>query len=381
MALSIDQIIRPQTEDEIVETMLSLLEGIGVRARSWRRGGMARVILRSFASQASALSVLITDAVKANYLDTATAEWLTLLAYYGYGVDRREATFATGQVTLTNTLGGVFEYGPDELLFVNPTTKKAYALASSFALTNPGDTATVDIRAVEIGAASFSPAGTITEMGTHLLGVTVTNAAPVVGIDAWSDDELRAVCRAKLSALSMRGPRGAYEYAVLTAVRTDGSPVNINRHEVSPSSSRGIVTVYVASPSGAPIQEDIDAVIENVERHARPDAVRCFVLAAVPKPITLNVTVWADPTPGVDASMLRSIVLQRFAEKVREYKIGGRRKTGQTQGYLFMDYLDGVITSAHPSIWEVDGLDEDVPLATGEVAAVVLNVTVRFENG
>lgn len=377
MALDIDSLLRPQTADQIEATLLGILDTLGVQARTWRKGGMARVLLRAFATQCAGFSVLLTDLAKGGFLDTAEKGWLTLLAYYHYGVTRREATFATGQVTLVNTGGGVWEYDPDELIFVNPDTGATYALAQSFALTTPGQSVTVDIRATEPGTGFNSLPGTITEIQPDLDGVTVTNAAAVLGTDAWTDAELRAVCKAKLSALSTNGPRGAYEYAILTATRTSGEPVNINRYAISPSSSQGIVTVYLASPSGVPTTEDIDAVKANIEAIARPETVRCFVYAATPIVVHREVEAWADKPGGVTAEYLEDLIQTKVQAFVSSYPIGGRRKLS-TQGYLYADRVEGIITGAHDAILDVDGFGADIALAEGEIAVLNLSVVVRF---
>lgn len=377
MASSITELFQPITADEAMETFLSTLETLGIPAKSWREGGVARTILRVVAITYAAFTVVMVAFIKSAFLETAEGKWLRAVAYYVFGVEARDATFATGQAQLSNTGGGIFTYDPDTFRIINPTSKKAYANTEAFTL-NPGDVKLVAFRAVEIGSASSSGPGTITELETPLAGVTVTNPASFVGLDDADDDEVRKLCRAKVASVSVRGPRGAYEYAVRVAKLIDGTPVNINRHSVSPSSSTGVVTVYVASPSGAPTTADIDAVKEAVELYARPDSVTANVLAATEVPVSRTLTIWAKRIDGVSADSLKANVDAALTAELATYPIGGIPKPPATQGYLYADFLSGVCKATHTSIFDVDGEGSDVALNPGQVAILTATTEVRL---
>lgn len=376
MALTVEQLTKPLTEEEVLESFLSILETLGLPARSWRTGGVVRTILRVVARTYSGFTSLMAAAIKSGFLETAEGPWLTLLALHVFGVVRREATFATGTIQLTNGGGGIYAFNADEVRFLWPAEGKAYTNSEAFTLA-PGETKGVAIRAVEVGAASSAPPGSITALETVLLGVTVTNPASVVGQDEEKDPELRTACRNKLAALSVRGPRGAYAYAVRQAVRPDGSAVDINRLSVSPSSSTGVVTVYVASPSGAPSAADLEYIEESIETYARPDSVTANVVAATEVPLTRTLTVWAKRTDGVSAEDVKKLVEDALVTEIALYPIGGIPKPPDAQGYLYADFLAGVVKSAHASIYDVDGAGADVALSPGQVATLEATVTVR----
>ncbi|MBX3218924.1 MAG: baseplate J/gp47 family protein [Labilithrix sp.] len=316
-------------------------------------------------------------AIRAGFLETAQGPWLTLLAQHVFNVARREATFATGELLFTNTGGGIYAFNADEVRALWADEGKAYTNAEPFTL-NPAESKLVAIRAVEVGAASSAPPGAITSLETFILGVAVTNPEAVVGSDAETDDELRTACRNKLAALSVRGPRDAYAFAVREARRPDGSAVDINRQQVSPSSSTGVVTVYLASPSGAPSSTDIEYVAASIEAIARPDSVTVVVLPAVEVPLTRTLTVWAKRTSGVSANDIRAAVESALVSEIRAYPIGGIPKPPSTQGYLYGDFISGVVKSAHVSIYDVDGVGGDVALGPGEVATLATTITVRI---
>lgn len=376
MAPSIDELVKTLTEEEVLEAFLGILESIGIPARSWRVGGSLRSILRVVARTYAGFTELQSAAIKAGFLESAFGPWLTLLAYYVFGVERPDATFATGFERFTNTGGGSFSYGPDEVTLLWEAGKRSYVNAEAFTL-GPLESKLVAIRAVEAGAASSAAPGSITKLETTMIGVVVTNEASVVGADALKDPDLRQKCRDKRASRSPRGPRGAYAFAVSEAKRIDGTPVNINRNSVSKSSSTGTVTVYVASPSGAPIAEDIAAVVESIEAIARPDTVTVFVLAATEVPLSRSLVVWARRVDGVSASDIKALVESALLAEIATYPIGGIPKPPLVQGYLYADFISGIAKGSHPSIFDVDGAGSDQALAPGEVVTMTTTVEVR----
>lgn len=376
--LTIEQLLIPVTTEQQLEDFLLRLEALGLKPRSWREGGALRTILHIIAAVYAGFTTAVLGFVRAGFLETATGGWLTLLAFYGYGVTRIEATFATGTITLTNAGGGVFTgIAPGAASFVSAVTGKAYTNVDVFTL-NPGNVLALDVRAVEIGSASSAPPGTVTRLEGAFYGVTVTNAASIVGADAEVDEDLRQRCKDKLGTLSGMGPRGAYAYAVESAVRIDGSPVDINRRRISPSSSTGVVTIYVASSTGAPSASDLEAVRESIELYARPDTVTVTLLAATAVAFTKSITVWAARADGVSAESLATLVGDALLTMIAAYPIGGIAKPPSTQGYLYADGVAGVVKSAHPTIFDVDGIGADVLMNPGEVATLATTLDIRI---
>lgn len=372
----IEDLVTPVTSDQALETFMRELETLGLNPRAWRPAGGLRSIMRVVASSYAAFSRLQAAFIRMAFLELAEGVWLTLLAFYVYGVTRREASFANGEATLTNSGGGSYTFAPGQLRILNPTTRKAYANVATITLL-PLATLVIAIAAVEIGTASSSGTGTINQLETQYAGVTVTNAAPVVGLDAATDPELRQLCRDKRAARSASGPRGAYAFAVRSALRLDGTPVNLNRVSISPSSSTGQVIIYVASPSGAPSGDDVTQVIANLNAIARPDTVTVLVYPATNHALTGTYTVWAEKRNGLSSEDLVALIVAKLVELNKSYPIGGIPKTG-TQGYLYASTIDGVIKTAHEAIYAVDGLGADVALAASEVAILSVTVDVRF---
>lgn len=379
--ITLDDLITPVTTDQQLENFLSTLETIGVRARSWRQGGSLRTILRMVAGTYAGFSNVAVEFIRSGFLDLARGGWLTLCARYVFNVERIVATFATGKVTLTNSGGGSYpNVAVGALRVINTATKKVYTNTAIYSLASgPGTTVDVDIQAVELGTPSNASAGGIDQLETFLnLGITVTNASAVIGSDDEADEDLRKRCKDKLGTLSGLGPRGAYQYSVKSAVRTDGSPVDVNRLSVSPSSSTGRVTVTVASPTGTPPPTDLDFIRAAIELYARPDSVTAIVNAANPVSYTKTLTVWATRTPGISADDLEALVNTALIAMIRDYPIGGHTKPPSTQGYLFASRIEGAAMSAHPSIFAVDGVGADIAMAVDDVVTLGTTVTVRL---
>ena len=377
----IEDLIRPLTSDEVLERFLQILEDAKVPARSWRKAGALRTILRVASIVYSDFTVLMAAAIRGGFLDLAEGNWLTALAKYVYGVERKPATFATGKVRFKNTGGGSFapgDYPAGSVRVYSSETKKAYLNAEPLSL-GAFETKLVGIIAVEQGADSAAAPETIDSLETQLLGVEVINPDAAIGSDEENDEDLRQACRNKLASISGLRPRGVYEWAVRQARRPDGSPTNINRVVPSEASSTSEVTVYLASPSGAPLTVDLDAARDSIEAIARPAGVRVYVLPATEVAYSRSLTVWMRRTQGVDAQKIKSDVDAALREEIRKYKIGGYKKPPSNQGKLYSDFITGTAKSVHASIFDVDLNDaSDLNLATGEVVTLAVTTDVRI---
>lgn len=378
----IDQLFQPLTSDQVFETLLTTIETYGVPARSWRKGGALRTILRAVAFVIATFLVILSDAIKGTFLDSATGRWLSLLATYVYGVTRLEATFANGTIRFDNTGGGAYSKAIGEARVYNPATNKSYTNTEAFTIAPLETNVLVAFQAVEAGAASSSAAATITEIETTMLGVQCTNPDAIVGSDAERDPELRQACRDSIAAISPNGARAAHAFFARRAKRLDGQNVNINRVTVVKDSSNGVVKMWVASPSGAPVGSDVAAVQEMVDAKCVPSGQRADVFAAVPVSLAFSATIFARKDAGLTAEAIKESALAALVELQRNYPIGGMRKSPVADSYLFSDKVAGAIVGAAPeAVFDVDGVGGDLPLAEGEVATLVPTLTVQLVSG
>lgn len=285
---TIDELLRPWTREEVQAKIYAAIAKRGVNTTSWAAGAVVRTMTLGASIVLSAFSNLVVIATKSGFIQWADEDWAPNVAEYLYGVTPLPATFAAGQLRLTNTGGGVFSVEADDLIVQNSRTGKQYRNTTAFALGSLG-TVTIDISAVEIGTASNAAAGEITEFVTPLIGVTCTNVAALIASDDEDKDSLRSRSLDKLGSLSPDGPSDAYSYAARGATLANGSNAGITSARPY-ADGRGTLRVYVRTATGAPTEEQRAAAESACERNAVTLGVTLIVLAAIEVPVTLYYT-------------------------------------------------------------------------------------------
>jgi hypothetical protein len=377
--IAFDDLIKKVSADEYLATFKHVMGLLGTDTEKYRKGGVLRVLMRVQAMTFSGLTEIMVAAIRGGHLDLASGAWLTLLAFYVFRVDRRTEQPASGSATFTNAGGGSFagvDYPAGSVRIFSSRTGKKYFNTEPLTLAAFG-TATIGIVAVEDGVASNAAIGDIDSLETSLLSVTVTNEAAVVGLEAESDDDLRAACRAKLASISDLGAPGAYEWAVRQATRLDGSPTAINRVYVPDGSFNAIVRVVLAGASGAPIAGDVTAAETSILAMARPSGIKVEVESAVPVALAPAVTIWARRTNGLDVAATTALATLAITTGTSAYPIGGIKKPSELQGAVYSDWLKA-LCKVHPSIFDVDlSDDDDTYLADNEVPTWAGTVQLR----
>jgi phage-related baseplate assembly protein len=371
--ISLADLTTPLTRDEVKTSIYDVLASVGVDTTTWKPGAVVRTMIAAVAIVLAALSQLIALTTRSGFLDFAEDDWLTLVAKYVYGVDRIEATFGEGEVTLVNAGGGVYTMGVDDLVVSNPTTGKTFRNSSGFTL-GALATLTVPIVATEAGAASTSTGNTITKLVTTLLGVTCTNANSVVGLDAESDPNLRARCREKLGSLSPNGPWDAYAYAAKGALRSDGTPIGVTRVRII-KDGYGHVDVYCATASGpvtgtaTDLTTDLGAVDDEIQHWAAPVAVMASAHSAVPVVQGVTYEIWMYNTSGLSQAQIQALVSAELAAYAAAVPVGGN-VIDNDPGKVFVTALQSEIRSVRPAeIFKVTVTSPaaDIVLAGSEV--------------
>jgi len=355
MALPLDVLTRPITRDEAKTKIYSMLALTGINTTAWQEGAVTRTIIAILAALLAGLTSVLALLVRGLFLDLAEGIWLTLLALYVYNVVRRVATFASGSVLLTNNGGGVFNnVQPGGLIVQNPTTKKTYTNTAIFSLAaGPGTTATVPVRAIEAGSASTSSAGAITAFVTTFLGVTCSNAAPLVGLDEQTDPSLRQACRDSLGAASPAGPPSAYDYFAKRAPRADGTIIDVTRTKVVPSNVN-LVTVIVANASGTTISApDLTDIQTWLAKNALPTGQTLVVQSATGVSISFVGTLWVAATTAKSDAEFRAQADARLQAYLAAVPIGGLQKVSGT-GKVFVDALEGQLFQEFTDLVDVD---------------------------
>lgn len=353
---SLDELVTPVTRQEAQQSIYDVLGALGVNTTSWKSGAVVRTMIFAASVVFASLSELQAKIARSGFLELSEGPWLRLVAHYVYGVDAIDATFAIGEITLTNNGGGVYTFDPDDLIFANPTTGRTYRNTASVSI-GALATATVAIAATEVGGGSTSGPGDITELVTTVLGVTCENLAQLTGTDAETDAALRARCQEKLGSLSPFGPWDAYAYAVRSATHDDGSSIGVNRIRIV-KDGFGTITTYLAGTNGAipgdPDDPDTDLGIANeaIQRTAAPLAVNAVVESAVNHTIAVTYEVWMYNTSALTDGQVEDAIADAIDAFMRVQPIGGN-VIGGDPGKVFVNALRAAIFDALPEIFQV----------------------------
>lgn len=371
---TVDELVTPLTRAEVEAKIYAALAARGVTTTAWKPGSVVRTMIAASAIVMSAFSELTAKATRTGFAELAEGKWLTLVAWHGRRVARVEATYAEGSITLVNAGGGIYAMDADDLIVASVESGKQYRNTEGFSL-GALETVTIGVRAIEAGAASTAAPGEITSLVTPLLGVSCSNAAPVVGADAETDAELRARYDERLGALSPLGPWDAYTYAARMATRADGSRVGVSRVRTVPDGAGG-VTVYVATASGGVSgtasnpATDLGAVDEAIAQSAEPLAITAAAASAAVVPVPVTYKLWILNTSGLSPAQIAETVEDALVAWFAVQPIGGHR-AGVT-GKLYHDAIRTVIGASIPQIYHVEltAPAADVVLAASEVAVL-----------
>lgn len=372
------------TADSLLQVLLNVLTSLGFPTSKWNKRGVVYGICVAVTSLfASAIAAPITMWISAQFLPVCPDALLPYVALYVYGVLTNPATQATGFVSLTNPGGGTYNVAAFELVVADSFSGQTYTNQSPFTLGPQTTLAGIAIQALVAGSiANANPgpgADSIdTVVSTQLFAgtqVTVVNPAAVQGLDADPPALIRSKCAAAIAGRTYKGPNGAYLNAVLKATNSSGNPVNINRRKVVTDPTSGFVYVYLASPSGVPTADDVTSVNLSIQKLAQPQGITPTGVACTGVPLHASptvVTVWALGAGTTSADDLDAAVILALETNLALYPIAGIAIPPSTQGYVYAAWLDGVIKSASPLIFQITGLT-DAPLSAGQVAQLTAN--------
>lgn len=311
--ISISTLFSAATADAFLAKGLEIARVLGLPVSTWQAGDPTRSLYKYLAEVLATLDGVVAEYIKSGFLSSATRDWLTILAYEVYGVERVAATYATPTCTLLNSGGGLYSIDAGDITVRSSFTGKTYRNTNSGTLASgPGNTLLLELIADQAGSDSTVSVDEIDEMVTALVGVTVASSTLGVGADEQSDESLREQCRSTLGALSPNGPRDAFEYVVRNPTLTGSS--EITRAKAYGDEVNGDVTVYVATPSGAASGAAVAAAQAAVEQWATPLCFTPTVVAAVPVAIDVTATPLGDGLPADLTDLVRSSIATYLAE-------------------------------------------------------------------
>jgi hypothetical protein len=363
MADSFLTLIVAETKEIIYAKALEIAELLDLPVSSWQPGDPTRSLIWLEAYLLEARETLITQFIRSAFVEYADDTWRPIVADQTYGVTVPPATYATTVVTLTNSGGSNRTFDPGDLVFKNSTTGKTYHNTSGGTLASgPATTLDVDVEADEAGSASTAAAGEIDELVTSYLGVTCTNAEAAIGTDRQDAATTIAQCRAKLSTLSLTGPRGGMAYVAREASLT--GTYAITKARAFASSDSGDVTVYLAGPSGAVAEADRALVETAILRWATGFCITPTVLSAAAVTVSVTYELWIYKRSNRTATEAEAEVNTALAALIAALPIGGDIIPPATSGYLYQSLIESTIRE----VFGADAFRVSVSLPAGDTA-------------
>jgi hypothetical protein len=378
MSLGVDDLITEQTPDQVKASLYALAATFGLNTTAWQRLSPLRTIFTVVAYLFSGLTKLQAAINRSAFLDTAEGDWLTLVAWFMYGVTRIAATFASGTILISNAGGGLYTYSPGDLVVRNTVTNKTYTNTALVTINPLASNVSVAIRAIEAGAASTATPGQIAAFVAASPQLSISQTAAIVGVDAELDADLRQRCRDKLGSLSPAGPAAAYSFIAKTPALNGG--VTVTRVLVRPALGDGTIRVVVAGPSGAISgttgnpATDLGKLFIALNALAVPAGYTLLLSSAANKAVTLDNTTYVASSSGLLNADVSTAVATALTGYVATLPIGGIDLGAG--GVVPYRAVEGVIKGASTGIIEGKLVTEtDTALAATEVAVLNLPVT------
>lgn len=187
------------------------------------------------------------------------------------GMQRREATAATGEITITGESGTVIPAG--SLFFtssINDEPSVEYRTLETVTITD-ADSVTVDVECTKTGEVGNTGAATIIHVGSKITGITsVTNEGIVTGgTEAEDDDSLRS----RISEYD-QSSGDSFVGSVADYKRWAESVDGVGEADVIPArDTSGLVTIVLLDANGNPANETLcDAVYNYIMSPDIPNA-------------------------------------------------------------------------------------------------------------
>lgn len=360
--ISMSDLLTPITKDEAKTAIYGVLATLGCPTTGWFVGGVVRAIVGTVAIVVAAFSTLVCLLAQYGTRANSVGDWLTLHAQDVYNVTRIDATFATGVLTIVKTGGAVYVLNIGDFSIKN-AAGKTFHNSAAMTVTGSGVTLYMDLIADEAGSGSNTNTGVTWTALTPLSGCVYSNAAPLIGADAESDEALRARCISKLDSLSPLGAPGAYDYFA----RSCGQ--GVTRTLITATS--GVVSAVVGTASGPIGSTELAAVNLAIQANAVPLGTTCTVSSAIALPIEVIANVFVNATSKID------LELQTAINTALTAWMAARPIGGDYGGKVYVDAISTVIKNTDPSIYHVAIINPaaDVSAAANE-APIVDAVTV-----
>ena len=361
---SLDDILTPDTRDEVLSTLLALSASLGAPTTSWQEGAPLLTLFTTDAQKSADLTLVAVEIAKGGFGELIPSDaWADLWAQSRFNVARVAATSATGLINATNTSASNYTLAAGDLIVAHNVTGKTYRNQAPIVILAGVGLANIAIAADEPGTASNAAPGTITVLVSSLVGVGCTNALSIIGTDKETTPALVARARLKLGSFSPNGPKDAYNYVAITP-EFSATSVPVTRTRVVLNTATGEISLYLATAAGAPSGPDVAIVQASIDQNVEPWGVTATAVPATPLVVAITYQAWVQGTQltmAQIATLIENALIAWFATLA----IGGY-VIPPDAGAVYPDVLEQVIGNATTGILRVA---VTIPAATVVVAS------------
>lgn len=325
MPLTVAQLLKPSTRDQVLRAIIDYLQSLGFVTTSWQEGSVQRNILTAFADSYARSTNVIKGLVE-NTLTNPTGDWLDLVGVYRFGVTRLPATETIRDVDFTCSPSA----GPHTILANSYITAGGVRyLTRVETIIASGTTETIECIAEFPGVAGNLPSTTAIALVTPYTGVTaVFNGDPTTpGTDAEKDARYWTRCQLRWSELTFSVGLRAYEFWALTAAPSVNRTKALNNY---PTENLVRIVLDPGTPG------EIAAVEAYVAgRHPPNDIVSVSAATNVNQAITY--------APRVPSGLTEATMNTRIQDMLDAMPIGGVLISGAAAGRLLREKIAEVL--------------------------------------
>ncbi len=391
--LTLQQLINPPTEDEVLATILTTLQQFGFEATSWQEGAIQLTILRTVAKLMATLGTTIKTVAAGGFTVLAgsgevagTSAFLRLIALYVYNLTPGEATSTIGQVLLTSIPAApLYTIAAGDLVVSDQPSGTAGANTYTNTVGGtlaPNSTLSLEFKADSAGQDANIPTGTTLYLWSPLAGVDASNPAYLTlgtwittpGTDEESDASIVAKCIGQWSQLTYGNVNGAYEVWARKALPA------LTRVSVQSAAGDGTVVLVGAtslgpltSPQCTTILEYIDGTTDGVGRRPLNDIVSVIPATTLSSPaLTVDAYVTSDVIDTIASDVSAALLTY-----IGTVPIGGTKLTIPSVGVVLYEELVAIAQRMPGMRKAVLNITADIPLGATEIYTPAITVTVH----
>lgn len=366
MTATVADLTTPRTADQLFALLLAELASGGLPTTSWQTGAVPRTLAKADATALAQLDAVVSDIATAAFLDTATADWLSLFAASRFQVTRTAAVATVGTVRVTVRSGAGPYSIPAGGLLVSDGVRRWRSTNTTVVNITSASPTDITVRAESLGAAYNVASSAITTLvSPALAGVSVVNSASpwitTAGADAESDASLRQRCRDRWSTLGRGATEAAYQYLSRTG---HADAAQVTRVALAPPSGDGTVRVYLAGPAG-PVDPSVVTTVQAWLDTYSPATDTPTVESAAATSVTVTATV--QVAAASDSTANRTLATDALAAYFAALGIGEQVDLGRLYEAIYR--AAGIVDA------DISAPSGDVAIAQGHVAVPSVALT------